>query len=69
MENPQKTPDSRTKLVSMKRAYYETGIVVMQSIAQALVRVMLEKERCRIVVEYDPAQDILRVFKELLESP
>lgn len=61
--------ENRVRLVSMNRKYYETGIVVMQSIAQAFVRAMLEKEKCRIVVEYDPAKDDLQVFKEPLEAP
>lgn len=57
------------RLVSMKRKYYEIGIVVMQSIAQAFVPMILEKEKCRIVVEYDPEQDNLRIFKEPWKSP
>lgn len=59
----------RVRLASMKRKYYEIGVVVMQSIAKAFVRAMLEREKCRIVVEYDPAQDNLQVFKEPLETP
>lgn len=58
----------RIRLASMKREYYETGVCVMQSLAQALVQTMLEKKKCRVVVEYDPAQDGLQVFKEQPES-
>ena len=58
----------RIKLASMKRKHYETGAVVMQTIAQAFVRAILEQEKCRIVVEYDPAQDGLRIFKEPSED-
>ena len=53
----------RTLLASMKREYYETGIAVMQTLSRA----MWTKEKCRIVVEYDPAQEILRVYKEIRE--
>ena len=56
-------PVERTVVASMKREYYETGIAVMQSLSKA----MWTKEKCRIVVEYDPAQENLRVYKEVSE--
>lgn len=59
---------NRIRLASMKRQHYETGITVMESIAKALVRAMLEREKCRVVVEYDPTQDGLQIIKELAES-
>lgn len=52
-------------VASMKREYFETGIAVMQVLSKAL----WTKEKCRIVVEYDPAQEGLKVYKEVSKSP
>ena len=53
----------RTMVASMKREDYETGIAVMQSLSKA----MWTKEKCRIVVEYDPAQEVVAVYREISE--
>lgn len=58
----------RIRLASMKREYYETGVCVMECLAKALVQTILGKKKCRVVVEYDPAQDGLAVFMEQPES-
>lgn len=55
--------NQRIRVASMKREYYETGIAVMQALSKA----MWTKEKCRIVVEYDPAQKVLDVYKEVSE--
>lgn len=52
-------------VASMKRQYYETGVAFMQVISKA----MWTKEKCRIVVEYDPAQEVLKVYKEVSQTP
>lgn len=55
----------RKVVASMKREYFETGIAAMQVLSNA----MWTKEKCRIVVEYDPAQAVLKVYKEISKSP
>jgi hypothetical protein len=49
----------------MKREYYEIGVAVMDVLSKA----MWTKEKCRIVVEYDPAQEVLQVYQEFIRIP
>lgn len=55
----------RIVVASMKREYYETGVAVMGALAKA----MWTKEKCRVMVDYDPAEEILKVYKEFNQSP
>lgn len=53
--------NGRIVVASMKREHYETGVAVMDALSNAL----WTKEKCRIVIEYDPAEEILKVYKEI----
>lgn len=68
----QRQPDgmmSREKKVvvrmKLKRKYYETAIAVMDVLSSKL----WVKEKCRIVIDYDPAEEMVTVNVEPAESP
>ena len=51
--------------MKLKRKYYETAIAVMDVLSSKL----WVKEKCRIVIDYDPAEEMVTINVEPAESP
>lgn len=51
--------------VKLKRKHYETAIAVIDVLSSKL----WVKEKCRIVIDYDPAEEMVTVNVEPAESP
>lgn len=49
----------------IKRQYYETAVAVMRAMMSAL----WAKEKCRIVIEYDPDKELVKINKEAEGKP
>lgn len=58
----------RIRLTSMRRYHYEHTITVLKCVSEALVNIMLHKEKCRVVFEYDPTEDGLAIYKEISQD-
>lgn len=48
----------------IKREKYETGVAVMDYFRS----VLWTKQKCRIVIEYDPAEEMVEIEKTIIES-
>ena len=49
---------------NIKKKYFETGLAVMEYL-QAM---LWTKEKCRIVFEYDPAEEMVKVEKTFIDD-
>lgn len=48
----------------VKRSYYETGVAMMDFFRS----VLWTKKKCRIVINYDPAEETVEIEKTIIES-
>ena len=54
----------RWKMSKVKRSYYETGVAMLDFFRGAL----WTKQKCRIVINYDPAEEMVEIEKTVIES-
>ena len=48
----------------VKKDYYETGVAMMDFFRS----VLWTKQKCRIVIDYDPAKEMVEIEKTIIES-